>query len=52
MYADNEKDIQELRELGVTIEFSEDNAKVFYYDLEKEMNHYRTKILNKKNSSK
>lgn len=52
VYTNNEKDIQELRELGVTVEFSEDNARLFHYDLEKEMNHYRTKILNKKNSSK
>lgn len=52
LYTNNEKEIQELRELGVMVEFSEDNARLFHYDLEKEMNHYRTKILNKKNSSK
>lgn len=43
LYTDNDRDAETLRNLGLEVTYTEDNAQVFYYDLTKEMNHYRTK---------
>lgn len=43
LYTDNDRDAEALRNLGLEVTYTEDNAQVFYYDITKEMNHYRTK---------